>query len=301
MDVSIIIINYNTKDLIKNCINSILLKTFGVKVEVIVVDNSSTDGSQQMIKNEFCNVILIESNENLGFGKANNLGAKRAKGKYLFLLNSDTILLNNSIKFFFDFFEQNNVYKLGAIGSILLDINNNPTHSYNSFPTKKSILKAILQGYFFKNKDNTPAPKFIVKNLPIFVDYITGADIFLTKNLFEDMNGFDQAFFLYYEETDLQKRIQKRGYRNMIIGGPQIIHLEGGSNKAPQFSLRKRATYTQSTLHYFKNNSNFFSYYVFLIVYFIIRLPIILDRKVLLKDRLKYIYSIIDNSYAQNF
>ena len=130
MDVSIIIVNYNTKDLIKTCIDSIYGQTDQIKFEIIVVDNASKDGSQQMIKNEFPNVILIESPENMGFGKANNFGAKHASGKYLLFLNSDTILLNNAVRYFFDFSEQNNANKIGALGSILLDIDNNPTHSF---------------------------------------------------------------------------------------------------------------------------------------------------------------------------
>lgn len=302
MDVSIIIVNYNTKDLIKTCIDSIYGQTDQIKFEIIVVDNASKDGSQQMIKNEFPNVILIESPENMGFGKANNFGAKHASGKYLLFLNSDTILLNNAVRYFFDFSEQNNAYKIGALGSILLDIDNNPTHSYNSFPTMTGILKAIIRGYLYKNRKNdTPITLAVAENLPKSVDYITGADLFLTKDLFIKVNGFDPSFFLYFEETDLQKKFQNQGYQNMIIEGPLIIHLEGGSDLSPQFSLRKRAIYTKSTFHYFKNNSNFVSFYIFRLAYFIIRLPILFDRKILLRDRLKYIYSIIDNSYEKNF
>jgi GT2 family glycosyltransferase len=97
MDVSITIVNYNTKDLLKQCIESVFEKTQDVEFEIIVVDNASSDGSQQMVKELFPKVTLIESPENLGFGRANNLGNKVAKGKYLFILNSDTILIENSI------------------------------------------------------------------------------------------------------------------------------------------------------------------------------------------------------------
>ena len=105
MDVSIIIVNYNTKKLIKNCINSIYKHTKDVDFEIIVSDNGSVDGSVEMIKSEFPNVILIENNANLGFGAANNRGLKIAKGKYIFYLNSDTVLLNNAVKYFFDYWE----------------------------------------------------------------------------------------------------------------------------------------------------------------------------------------------------
>ena len=102
MDVSIIIVNYNTKDLIKNCIDSIYEQTKDIKFEIIVSDNGSVDGSIEMIKSEFPNVILIENNANLGFGTANNRGLKIAKGKYIFYLNSDTVLLNNAVKLYPD-------------------------------------------------------------------------------------------------------------------------------------------------------------------------------------------------------
>ena len=103
MDVSIIIVSYNTKSLIKNCINSIYKYTKDISFEIIVSDNGSIDGSVEMIKRDFPSVILIENNENLGFGAANNKGLALAKGKYILYLNSDTILLNNSVKFFYDY------------------------------------------------------------------------------------------------------------------------------------------------------------------------------------------------------
>ena len=98
MDVSIIIVNYNTKDLLVNCLNSIYEKTKDVLFEIIIVDNASIDGSEEMIKNDFKEVVFIQSGDNIGFGRANNLGIKEAKGDCIFLLNSDTILLNNAIK-----------------------------------------------------------------------------------------------------------------------------------------------------------------------------------------------------------
>lgn len=100
MDVSIIIVNYNTKELTRNCLRSIFDQTKDVDFEVIVSDNGSTDGSIEMIRAEFPQVILIENNANLGFGAANNRGLKIARGKYVFYLNSDTVLLNNAVKLF---------------------------------------------------------------------------------------------------------------------------------------------------------------------------------------------------------
>ncbi len=142
MQVSIIIVNYNTKELIKNCINSIYENTKDIDFEIIVSDNGSTDGSVEMLKNDFPNVILIENNANLGFGKANNNGLKVAKGEYIFYLNSDTVLLNNAVKMFYDYWEQNlQKDKIGALGANLLNEKLKITHSGEDFPSKKKIFK----------------------------------------------------------------------------------------------------------------------------------------------------------------
>lgn len=119
MDVSIIIVNYNTRQLTSNCIESIFKYTNGVSFEVILVDNASTDGSIDFFTNDE-RIIFISSKENLGFGRANNLGYKVAKGRYIFLLNSDTLLLNNAIKIFCD--TMSNVDgNIACIGTLLRD------------------------------------------------------------------------------------------------------------------------------------------------------------------------------------
>src|SRR5574344_737129 len=122
MDVSIIIVNYNTKELTRNCLTSIYEKTKDVNFEVFVRDNNSKDGSISMIKKEFPSVILLENNANIGFGAANNRALKQAKGKYVFYLNSDTVLLNNAVKLFFDYFENaKDKENIGALGCNLVN------------------------------------------------------------------------------------------------------------------------------------------------------------------------------------
>lgn len=145
MDVSIIIVNYNTKQLLSDCLSSIKEKTFGIEYEVIVVDNDSTDGSQEMLRQDFQWVRLVESGENLGFGKANNLGMSVANGKYFFLLNSDTLLINNAVKHFFDYAESNSDF--GALGAILFGSDNKPCHSYGSFITPLRELRFVIAKY----------------------------------------------------------------------------------------------------------------------------------------------------------
>lgn len=250
MDVSIIVVNYNTKDLIRNCLNSIYKQTKEISFEVIVSDNYSTDGSIEMIKSDFPQVILIENNANLGFGAANNRGLDIARGKYIFYLNSDTVLLNNAVKMFFDYFEKaDSNEQIGALGANLLDKNKNITISYASFPTVENEIFAYIRKIFItgvkiifpliRNKTKQRKHLFYTGD----VDYICGADLFVKNN---ELAKFDETFFLYYEETDLQFKMSKKGLKRILIDGPEIIHLEGGSNK------------TQKNIHSYISISNQF-------------------------------------------
>jgi len=233
MDVSIIIVNYNTNTLIKQCIRSIYKHTKDIQFEIIVIDNASSDGSQLMIETEFPNVLLIESKENLGFGKANNLGVKQASGNFLFLLNSDTILIENSIKVLKEFLEKKNDPLVAAVGCKLLDINRKPHISYGNFPSiYQELFEYGLSKIFSKYFKKRLSPSVIDSGTQIKeVDYIMGADMFFKKTIFDTIEGFDEDFFLYYEETEICFRLNKFGYK--IIWNPEtsIIHYLGASEK----------------------------------------------------------------------
>ncbi len=220
MDVSLIIVNYNTKNLLADCLHSVYENTKEIRFEVIVVDNNSSDGSEQHIMELFPDVCWIESPENIGFGKANNLGASRASGKYLFLLNSDTILLNNAVKLFFEYAESSEGKHLGAIGAWLQNAKGEICNSYGFFPSVSGEVRYLLG----KLKE-AQTEQSCVKD----VDYIIGADLFINKKLFLEIGGFDPHFFMYYEESDLQLRLALRHWKRRLINSPKIIHLEGGS------------------------------------------------------------------------
>ncbi len=128
--------------MLKDCLISIYKHTTEIDFEVIVSENGSVDGSIEMLKQEFPQVVLMENNANLGFGTANNRGLAIAKGKYIFYLNSDTVLLNNAVKMFYDYWE-NSLEKesIGALGCNLLDGEGNVTHSFGPFPSSKKIIK----------------------------------------------------------------------------------------------------------------------------------------------------------------
>ncbi len=233
MDVSVIIINYNTKEQTCDCLDSILNKTSDVSYEIILVDNASHDGSKEFFEKDE-RVKYVYSNENLGFGKANNLGLKYASGKYLFLLNSDTLLVNNAIKIFFDEFEKKDD-EIACMGCLLKNKKGETIHSYGRFPTLwNEILRrpfSVLRfAGFTRAGYDTPSYRYS-KNKDFIVEYVTGADLFLRKDVADKYGLFDPDFFMYYEDAELQYRYHKNGYKSCIIDKPSIIHLVGGSDE----------------------------------------------------------------------
>ena len=147
MQVSIIIVNYNTKRITQNCINSIIKFTKDISFEIILVDNASNDESKSFFRS-LDGIKFIESNDNLGFGRANNLGFSYSTGKYIYLLNSDTILLNNAVKEFYDFMESQ-PQSVSCLGSKLLSEDGiSENNSYGYFPSLTSLLKSLSSIYF---------------------------------------------------------------------------------------------------------------------------------------------------------
>ncbi|MDO4702720.1 MAG: glycosyltransferase family 2 protein [Tannerella sp.] len=225
-----------------DCLNSIRMQTKDVNYEVIVVDNASTDDSVSYIKSYFEWVRVIVSDQNLGFGKANNRGALEARGKYLFFLNSDTLLLNNAIHSFFSYMERDK--EAGAIGGILLNEQGQVSFSYNRFPSPQTELKYVLNKMF--RRPTIPLPS----SQPVSVDFISGADLFLSRATFERLNGFDPVFFMYYEEVDLQKRMDSFGWKRIILPEVRIIHLEGGSFASKKLTFSRFLIAQKSFNHY---------------------------------------------------
>ncbi len=231
IDVSIILVSYNTSELTRNCIKSIYEQTTGVNFDIWVVDNNSADNSCEMIKSEFSNVHLIENKQNLGFGRANNAAISQAQGKYIFLLNTDTVLINNAVKILFDFMENNP--QAGACGGNLYDKDNKNVHSYGHFLTFKTKMARTLKlGFFLKKEKMVNQDKgHNEENLLKEVDIIIGADLFLRREALNKAGLFDEDFFLYFEESELQYRVHKLNYKIYIVPQAKIYHFEGKSTK----------------------------------------------------------------------
>ena len=255
MNVSIIIVNYNTKELTRNCINSIYLHTEGISFEVILVDNGSIDGSKEWFENDH-RIKYIYNKENIGFGKANNLGYAEAKGDYILLLNSDTLLQNNAVYKMFHFM-QHTQGDVGCVGCELKDVEGGQMFSYGSFPSIKYFFGKILEGYLIKIPLLLGRSSSCGSNQSK-VDFLSGADLFVRRKVKEEYGLFDPDFFLYFEEVEMQHRYAEHGYESNIIDSPQIIHLEGASNKkkqggrrslrVPQIELQSRYIYCEKVM-----------------------------------------------------
>lgn len=277
MDISIIIVNYNTKELTAQCINSIYEKTSDLSFEVIVVDNNSSDGSQDALLSDE-RIIFVEAGENLGFGKANNKGIEYATGKYLFFLNSDTIIVNNALKLFFDYCESAPVNNMGAVGCLLENPQGENVHSYGTFPTISSLLMGFIKAGCRRLFNIKSKPIGInIDGMVQKVDYVTGADVFCNRRVVEKYGAFDPDFFMYYEDTEMQRRWVVNGLSNIIILGPRIIHLEGCSTNNRKNVLNERKLYMglKSQRLYFKKTETRLGYYIYRLFSFINLLPVL--------------------------
>ncbi len=268
LEVSIIIVNYNTKDLVIDCIRSVINNTKAISYEIILVDNASTDGSVENVKEIFPSINIISSSVNLGFGRANNLASQNAKGEFLFFLNSDTILVEDSISKLYDFFISNeNEIKIGALGCILVDKTFQVNGFGGKFPTCKEEMKGLFRTMLLNMKLITSHRKQTYPlNKEFFeVDYVIGADLMMRSSLFKKLNGFDPSFFMYYEETDLQKRMSLLNLKAFIYTKTRIIHLEDGSGKLIKtYSNRKRIIiHTSRNIYLKKNDSRNYNIYVY--------------------------------------
>lgn len=231
MDVSIIIVNYKTKELCRDCINSVMEKTEGVSYEIILVDNNSADGSAECLKEMFGDKIrIIESPENIGFGRANNLGIEVSTGEFVFLLNSDTVLINNAIKILRDYIASNE--NVGIVGGNLYDVGGRGMHSYMlEFPSLKTEkLPCLIKRVLHKKRKDKDGKEFNSCGYTIEVGYVTGADMMIRREALNKSGYFDKEFFMYSEEVELTHRIRKNGYKVFSVPEARITHLEGASS-----------------------------------------------------------------------
>lgn len=233
--ISIIIVNYNTGELLKECLRSIFSKVKKINFEILVIDNNSSDNSLEIAKKELSGVNLITNKNNLGFAGANNQGIKIANGKYIFLLNPDTVILNKSLNDIVKFMD--NHPEIGACGPLVLNSDNSMQRQckrgvpdfwnsfsyysglWNLFP-KSRWWKNKFGGYFLLNKPDDKACE---------VDCLSGAAIIFRRNLIEKIGLLNEKYVMYWEDVEWCFRIKKNGWKVYYFPSFKILHYGGAS------------------------------------------------------------------------
>ncbi len=244
VDVSIIIVNWNTKDLLKNCINSVYQTINNLIFEIIVVDNASADGSMEMIKQDFPQVIGIANQKNRGFGAANNQAFAVMKGKYALLLNTDALLTPEAVNKLWAFCETNN--QAAIVCGQLLNADGSKQNSIASFPSLLTLAtNTSLLEYLFPQK--FPSKRY-QHTKSIEVDSAIGACMMIRKKALDEAGAFDERYFFFFEETDLAYAMHQAGWKTYYVPDAFIYHLQGqsiGSN------VRSRIEFYRSRYKFF--------------------------------------------------
>lgn len=225
MDISIVILNYKTKGLTKQCLKGLELIKPPLNTEIIVVDNASHDGTAELIREEFPQVKFIESPINKGYAGGNNLGLRQAIGKYCLILNPDVSIINNSIEILYNFMEKNPT--VGLVGPKLINPDGSFQASCRTFPTPKIII------YRRTPLGKLPGPKQILRehlmldwdhnqNRP--VDWMIGACFFVRSSVLEKVGLLDERFFLYLEDVDWCRQFWSAGYPVYYLAEAEMIH-----------------------------------------------------------------------------
>jgi GT2 family glycosyltransferase len=230
MDVSIIIVSWNTKELLRDCLTSVYERAGDCDYEVIVVDNASTDGSVDMLRSEFTQLILIENSENRGFAAANNQGIAIAKGRYVLLLNSDTVVLDDAIAGTLRFTDDHP--RAAVVGCQVLNPDGTVQPTCFMFPSVLNMLlsttylyKLFSKNRFFGRENMTWWAASEARE----VDYIKGCFMLIRREAIEQVGVMDERFFMYCEEADLCYRFKKNEWKVMFAPVGRIIHFGGQS------------------------------------------------------------------------
>lgn len=267
--ISIVIVSWNTRELTLSCLASLSKATLGsnrIDVEVVVVDNSSSDDSAEAIKEYFPEVILIESGSNLGFGRANNIALGKVTGEIIFFLNSDTLVSSNTLEVLLEAFEADR--SIGAIGCKLVESDGSIQKSVRGHPSFTAFLYSdtLLHVLFFLKSEYE---RYRQKNFDFtreqLVDTVMGAAMAVPKKIFDQLGGFDPVYFMYFEEADLCRRIGDAGYIVKYPPTTKVQHIGGASSS--QARSRMYLVYRQSMFSYFRKHEGLLKTGVFSLLF----------------------------------
>lgn len=249
-DLSVIIVNWNVRDLLRRCLHSILANVPGGQLEIIVVDNGSTDGSVEMVRTEFPMVRLIANPDNRGFPAANNQGLEVARGRYVLLLNPDTEVVGDALATMAAFADAHP--DVGIVGPQLLNPDGSVQSSRRRFPT---LLTALFESTWLQPY----APRRLLEHYYVLdrpddevqdVDWVTGAALMARREAAEQVGPLDEGFFMYSEELDWCRRFREAGWRVVYLPTARIVHHVGKSSE--QVLPARHIHFQTSKVRYFR-------------------------------------------------
>jgi len=265
-DVSVIIVNYNTEGYLDDCIGSIYNQNKSCSLEVIVVDNASDHYPERELVEKYPEVRFFRNDTNRGFGAANNIGVRGSKGEFLFFLNPDTVLLNDCIGIFHRFLSSDSrTGRAAACGGNLVNADGSPASAWGNLPTLKLLFSDLgfrkLYRSYYDNRLATYG--YCDFNESRVVPYISGADLFIRKDIFLKMGGFDERYFMYYEDADLGYKLKRAGSLTYLLPDAKILHHESRSTRNNSgFNYRKYELLEKSKYLYFKKNHGFIAAHI---------------------------------------
>ena len=268
VDLSIVIISWNVRELLRRCLQSIVtearpgsadgvFEVDGREVEILVVDNASTDGSSEMVRDEFPRIHLIVNDENRGFTAANNQGLALSRGRHLLLLNPDTEIVGDALATMTGYMQANS--EVGALGPRLLNTDGSLQSSRRRFPTLSTALveSTVVQEWW---DDNRILRRYYAADTPDDavqrVDWVTGACLLVRRQAYERVGGLDEGFFMYSEELDWCKRIKDAGWEVVFLPTATVIHHEGKSSE--QVVPARHIYFQSSKVRYFRKHHGAF-------------------------------------------
>lgn len=253
MKLSIIIVSWNVKGDLADCIRSIGDNRPCCDYEVIVVDNASSDGSAEMVEERYPEVRLLANEENLGFATGNNVGIGKSRGEYLLLLNPDTIVHSGSLDALVKFMDEN--ADVGVCGPKLLNTDGTTQPSARGFPTLRGVVHCftIMRAIpIFHRCYNSWMMRDFAHDKQTDVDQVMGAALMVRRSIFEALGGMDESFFMYYEEVDLCYRIKQSGWR--VVFTPKAVITHRGGQSVGQIPVRRRIMTLRSILIFLRKH-----------------------------------------------
>lgn len=253
---SVIIVNYNTRDLLRRCLAALCSRNLPFPVETIVIDNASSDGSVAMVRSEFPAVRVVESDENRGFAWANNRGAEVATGDTILLLNSDTEVLGDALMKLVCFLDSHPDVAVVSGRLVYPDLSDQGVA--RTFPTPYNALfgrTTFLSRLFPRNRH---VKEYLVSRAhqsdePFEIDWVSGACLMVRANVMEEVGFLDEGFFMYWEDADFCFRIKSAGWRVFCVPEAQVIHHEGKS-KERKSSNRLIVEFNKSAYRYYRKH-----------------------------------------------